>query len=70
MKRVAAGLLGIMCFAALAGCSLPGRAFPGGPSPWLPGGAPGSVYAPSSTTQAAPHSASQGRPAPEQGGPR
>ena len=59
MKRLLIFTVGMAGVAALAGCSLPGQAFPGGPSPWLPGGAPGGVYAPPSTTHAAPHPATQ-----------
>lgn len=54
MRRAIVIMLGTLGIAALAGCSLPGQAFPGGPSPWLPGGAPGSVYAPQAMTQPAP----------------
>lgn len=53
MKRVFILLL-VLGSVSLAGCSLPGRAFPGGPSPWLPDGAPNRVYAPKAATQSAP----------------
>lgn len=52
---------------ALAGCadsSLPGMSFPGGPSPWLPAGAPGTMQgAPSPVTSAAPTAQSGAAPA-------
>ena len=60
MKRFFS-LLFLLAGVSLAGCSLPGRAFLGGPSPWLPGGAPGGVYAPNRTTQPAPASATRQR---------
>lgn len=50
MSRIAGIALLLFAGITLAGCSLPGQAFPGGPSPWLPGGAPGAVYgAPAAT---------------------
>lgn len=42
----------------LAGCAGPGMAFSGGPSPWLPGGAPGPILnAPAPATVPAPATA-------------
>lgn len=53
-----AGLIGFACL-ALAGCAVPAYQFPGGPSPWLPQGAPSSLYGPSPATTVAPAKATQ-----------
>lgn len=60
MKRIGV-LVTVLAGIALAGCSLPGRAFPGGPSPWLPAGAPPNVYAPVPATTRAPAAATPGK---------
>lgn len=65
MRRAVGAFLLVGCLMAASGCSLPGQAFPGGPSPWLPGGAPGSVYAPDSSTILSPGEASSASPAEE-----
>ena len=41
---------------------MPGQAFPGGPSPWLPGGAPGSAFPQSPATTPSPATATRGAP--------
>lgn len=65
MKRTIL-FIGLAAAAAVsAGCSLPGQAFPGGPSPWLPGGAPGSAYPQPPST--APSAATADRGAAEKG---
>lgn len=54
MRHVAI-VAGVVAAVLLAGCSLPGQAFPGGPNPWLPGGAPGdATYAQPGNTVPAP----------------
>lgn len=56
----------------LAGCGtsgLPGMAFPGGPSPWLPGGAPGSSGHNATPSASAPAVASAPAPGTADPGP-
>lgn len=51
--------------AGLGGCAdsgLPGMSFPGGPSPWLPAGAPSDALAPAASTRAVPAPATGLRP--------
>lgn len=54
MKQYVVFFLLLIAGSSLTACALPGQAFPGGPSPWLPGGAPGSVYAPPQATPPTP----------------
>lgn len=60
MTRKAVLVLLAIAGMALAGCSVPGQSFPGGPSPWLPGGAPGSAYPTPAATASPPATAANG----------